>query len=287
MPQDHRRGHEIERSNGPIGLSAYQAYFDLPSTETDPELRGLWYSFVAGSVQVIVLQNDDIALQDGGDVYINGYSGGRQLAWLEKELRAARSSPDIDWVVVAMHQVMISSSDANGADLGLREKYGPLFDRYGVDLVVCGHEHDYERSLAVHGVVSGSETLTPNPVSSKTDVIDSTHGTVHMVLGGGGVSGTSNQSFFQDGTAKVITGVSAKPDPASGKHTATYVTEQAVWSAVRDEEHPYGFAAFTVDPGRHPGDTTSLYVTYYNVNKPHGELSVFEEFTLRRRRSDG
>ena len=55
---------------------------------------------------------------------------------------------------------------------------------------------------------------------------------------------------------------------------------------VRDLDHPYGFAAFTVDPGRRPGDTTSMYVTYYNVNKPSGELSVFEKFTLRRRRSD-
>lgn len=278
--------HEIESANGPIGLGAYQAYFDLPSTETDPELAGLWYAFTAGSVRVIVLQNDDMCLQDGGDVYINGYSGGRQLAFLERELRAARSSGDIDWVVVAMHQVMVSSSDANGADLGLRQLYGPLFDRYGVDLVVCGHEHNYERSLAVRGVVSGSETLTPNPVSQATDSIDTSLGTVHMVLGGGGVSGTTNQSFFKDGTAKVITAVSATPG-ANGKRTSTYVREQAVWTGVRDLDHPYGFAAFTVDPGRHPGDTTRLHVTYYNVNKPHGELSVFEEFTLHRKRSDG
>jgi len=279
--------HEIEKLNGAIGLDAFQAYFQVPSTETDAELAGLWYSFTVGSVHVIVLQNDDNCLQDGGDVYVNGYSGGRQLAWLQRELQAARASRDVDWIVVAMHQVMISSSDANGADLGLREKYGPLFDRYGVDLVLCGHEHDYERSLAVRGVVSGSETLTPNPVSTATDNIDATHGTVHMILGGGGVSGTTNQSFFTDGTAKVITAVSAKPDPASGKRTATYVKEQAVWSAVRDQEHPYGFASFTVDPGRHRGDLTTMHVTYYNVNKPHGELSVFEKFSLHRRRADG
>jgi hypothetical protein len=278
--------HEIEKRNGPIGLGAYQTYFKLPSVETDPELAGLWYSFDVGSVHVVVLQNDDNCLQDGGDVYINGYSGGRQLAWLHKDLAAARASRDTDWIVVAMHQVMVSSSDANGADLGLREKYGPLFDKYSVDLVLCGHEHDYERSLAVRGVVSGSETLTPNPVSSRTDVIDSSQGTVHMVLGGGGVSGTTNQSFFTDGTAKVITAVSSTPDSTSGKRVSTYAKEQAVWSGVRDLEHPYGFAAFTVDPGRHPGDTTSMYVTYYNVNKPSGELSVFEKFTLHRRRSD-
>jgi 3',5'-cyclic AMP phosphodiesterase CpdA len=237
-------------------------------------------------VRVIVLQNDDNCLQDGGDVYVNGYSGGRQLKWLEKELAAARKSRDIDWIVVAMHQVMISTSDANGADLGLRQLYGPLFDQYGVDLVLCGHEHDYERSLAVHGVVAGSETLTPNPVSSATDNIDATHGTVHMILGGGGVSGTTNGSFFKDGTGKVITAVSATPG-SNGKRTSTYVKEEAVWSAVRDLDHPYGFAAFTVDPGRRPGDTTTMHVTYYNVNKPHGDLSVFEQFSLHRKRSDG
>ena len=278
--------HEIEKQNGQIGLDAFQTYFKLPSTETDAELANLWYSFTVGSVRVIVLQNDDNCLQDGGDVYISGYSGGRQLAWLQQELAAARASRDVDWIVVAMHQVMISTSDANGSDLGLREKYGPLFDKYGVDLVLCGHEHDYERSLAVRGVVSGSETLTPNPVSTATDNIDSTYGTVHMILGGGGVSGTTNGAFFKDGTAKVITAVSATPG-SNGKRTPTYVKEQAVWSAVRDLEHPYGFAAFTVDPGRHPGDTTTMHVTYYTVNLPSGELSVFEQFSLHRRRSDG
>ena len=278
--------HEIEKQNGPIGLGAFQAYFRVPSTETDAELAGLWYTFVVGSVQVIVLQNDDICLQDGGDEYIHGYSGGRQLAWLEKTLASARKSGAVDWIVVAMHQVMVSSSDANGADLGLRQAYGPLFDKYGVDLVLCGHEHDYERSLAVHGVVSGSETLTPNPVSDAKDDIDSDHGTVHMVLGGGGVSGTTNGSFFTDGTGKVITAVSATAG-SNGKRTPTYVKEKAVWSAVRDLEHPYGFAAFTVDPGTRPGGTTTMHVTYYNVNKPSGELSVFEQFSLHRTRSDG
>jgi hypothetical protein len=30
-----------------------------------------------------------------------------------------------------------------------------------------------------------------------------------------------------------------------------------------------------------------MYVTYYNVNKPNGDRTVFEKFTLQRRRSDG
>lgn len=94
----------------------------------------------------------------------------------------------------------------------------------------------------------------PDPASTRTDDIDTGLGTVHMVLGGGGVSGTTNQAFFKDGSAKVITAVSATPG-ANGKRTATHVKEEAVWTGVRDLDHPHGFAAFTVDPGRFPGDT--------------------------------
>ena len=51
-----------------------------------------------------------------------------------------------------MHQVAISTADKfNGADLGIRQEWLPLFDQYGVDLVVCGHEHHYERSHPIRG----------------------------------------------------------------------------------------------------------------------------------------
>jgi len=277
--------HEIEKQNGALGLGAYQTYFTVPSTETDDELKGLWYSFTAGSVHVISLQNDEVALQDGGDVYIHGYSGGRQRAWLEQDLQKARASKDIDWVVVFMHQVMLSSADANGCDLGIRAAWGPLFDKYEVDLVLCGHEHDYERTFPVRGVVKGSETLTPSPATRNTKEINSEIGTTHMILGGGGVSGTTNEAFFPENKAKVITSVG--PPGANGKRPAVYVFEQTPWQAIRDKEHPYGFAAFTVDPGHRPGGPTSMHVNYFNVGKPDGELHLFESFTLHRKRSDG
>ncbi|MDT5235492.1 MAG: hypothetical protein QOF47_1479, partial [Mycobacterium sp.] len=70
--------HENELGNGPIGYGAYQAYFGLPDSGSDPELRGLWYAFTVGSVRVISLNNDDICYQDGGNSYVRGYSGGAQ-----------------------------------------------------------------------------------------------------------------------------------------------------------------------------------------------------------------
>ncbi|NJC68634.1 metallophosphoesterase family protein [Planosporangium thailandense] len=278
--------HENERGNGPIGYAAYQTYFQLPAAAGQTDVtRGLWYAFTVGSVRVISVANDDVCYQDGGDTYVRGYSGGAQKAWLEGELARSRKDPDVDWVVVCMHQVAISTADKfNGADLGIRQEWLPLFDKYGVDLVVCGHEHHYERSHPIRGQ-QATDTLTPVPVATRTDVIDTTQGTVHMVLGGGGTSAPSNQLFFSPPQCRVITGVGAA-DPATGKRPPVYVTEPAPWSAVRDAANSYGFAAFTVDPGTRQDGWTSMAVTYYDVVGTGGELRPFETFTLRRRRAD-
>ncbi len=90
---------------------------------------------------------------------------------------------------------MSSSKSGNGSDKGIRESWLPLSDRYGVDLVVCGHDHDYERSWPVRGCNHGTghdvatgmsvDTLQPAPVvtSDPPDgVFDSAGGTIHVVL---------------------------------------------------------------------------------------------------------
>jgi 3',5'-cyclic AMP phosphodiesterase CpdA len=278
--------HENELGNGPIGYQAYQTYFSLPDAAGQTDVtRGLWYAFTAGSVRIISIANDDITYQDGGDSYVRGYSSGAQKAWLEAELAGVRRSHDVDWVVVCMHQVAISTADKfNGADLGIREEWLPLFDKYGVDLVLCGHEHHYERSHPIRGWESNA-TLTPISAATATDLIDTSKGTVHMVIGGGGTSLPSNQLFFNPPQCRVITAV-AEPDPATGRRPPVYVKEPAPWSAARNAAHSYGFAAFTVDPGSHPGDMTTIKVTYYDVVGRDGQLAPFETFALRRPRGD-
>ena len=278
--------HENELGNGPIGYQAYQTYFKVPDAAGQTEVtRGLWYAFTAGSVHVVSIANDDVAYQDGGDSYVRGYSRGAQKAWLEAELSAARRNREIDWIVVCMHQVAISTVDKfNGADLGIREEWVPLFDKHGVDLVVCGHEHHYERSHPIRGRQPNA-TLTPLAAATATDTIDTSQGTVHMVIGGGGTSSPSNGLFFDPPQCRVITGVGA-PDARTGRRPPVYVHEPAAWSAVRDTTQAYGFAAFTVDPGSRPGGFTTIKVTYYNVVGRDGQPVAFETFTLRRPRRD-
>ncbi len=279
--------HENELNNGPFGYLAYQTRFSVPDNgEDDAALRGMWYAFTAGSVRVISLNNDDVCYQDGGDNYIRGYSQGAQKRFLERELIAANEDEDIDWIVICMHQVAMSSvHNFNGADRGIREEWMPLFDRYGVDLIVCGHEHHYERTKQVRGTDT-TDTLRPKVVSDDLQVIDTSKGLVQMIIGGGGTSAPSNGLFYDPPQCDVIVGVGPQaPTPPGGvrpKRTKITITEEADWVGVRDRAHAYGFAAFDVDPSSSPGKT-SIDVTFFDTApSTTGEPTVLERFTLTR-----
>jgi hypothetical protein len=246
---------------------------------------------------VISLNNDDVCLQDGafsafrrdnvpgyaqnGDNrYINGYSAGAQRAWLERELARASRSDDIDWIIVCMHQVAMSSAHFNGADLGIRQQWLPLFDRYGVDLVVAGHEHHFERSFPVRGVLPGSDLLTPAPQSSDPAEMDTSLGTVHMIIGGGGHSTPTPAADFDmphDGV--LITSVG--PGSPQVQHPSVTTTEPAPWSAYRDLQTPYGFASFDFAP-HEPGGSTSITVTHYGAALGSPVYSPLDTFVMRK-----
>src|ERR1700691_5140929 len=89
--------------------------------------------------------------------------------WPDRTLAAARGDTSIDWIIVQMHQdAMSSSATGNGSDLGIRQAWLPLFDRYQVDLVLSGHDHGYERSFPVRGADAGAgrQVATGAPVNT-------------------------------------------------------------------------------------------------------------------------
>jgi hypothetical protein len=107
----------------------------------------------------------------------------------------------------------------------------PLFDAYGVELVVAGHEHHYERTFPVRGVLPGS-LLTPAPRGSDPAEMDTRDGTVHMIIGGGGhpaAATTGGDGGPPEGA--LIVGV-APGGPLQQRRSAI-VTEPAPWPAHR------------------------------------------------------
>src|SRR6516165_3182409 len=299
--------HEVEFCNGPQGLTSYLTRYTLPENHV-PGFGGRWYSFRIGSVLFVSLDADDVVYQDaaafvagpaaltpaagtghppvqpGTSFYIRDYSGGAQTAWLERTLAAGRRDESVDWIIVQMHQCAASSSSTgNGSDLGIRQEWLPLFDRYQVDLVLCGHDHDYERSFPVRGadsdagreVATGTavDTLRPHPVTTTdSGVFDTSHGTVHLILGCGGTDAPLDEygTDTADGQrqAKVFTRAD-RPVPSYAPdvftRAAADAAEDAIWSARRDTVTGYGIAVFDVDPGSGSDGQPSIKVTHYHA----------------------
>jgi hypothetical protein len=302
--------HETEWANGPLGYASYQTRFDLPGNGSQVAgWRGNWYSFQVGSVLFVSLDANDVHYANDGSanpdnakqaLYIHGYSHGAQTAWLERTLATAHRNRDIDWIVVVQHQPIISSSAAGaGGDLGIRQAFLPAFDAYGVDLVLTGHDHDYERSYTVHGTDPGT-AMRPTVVSQKLTGLDASLGAVHMVVGGGGTSSHddtygkdtvgSNPVYGGDPEAQVYLDTPADEvykAVGTGKEAGTY-------SAVRDPDttHPWGIATFDVDPGHGPDSQTSITMSFYHTPaattaNPYPAPVLFDTFTMSKPRRDG
>jgi 3',5'-cyclic AMP phosphodiesterase CpdA len=211
-------------------------------------------------------------------------------------------------IVVFMHQCAMSTSvPGNGSDLGIRRAWLPLFDKYEVDLVLSGHEHDYERSYPVRGYDAGAlgTVVSPNPDQTKGAAVDTRRphvvttepvtingtqgwdtqqGTVFLVLGGGGTDGPSNIHGVDAATGlpkgKVITernAISGSQAAGFSRNAADSV-EDAPWSAAINTGDAYGYGIFDVNPGQRRGETTITF-KYFAIPAVSGETTPLHNGT--------
>lgn len=100
-----------------------------------------YYSYTTGDVRFVAL---DTNLLDAA-----------QLAWLEQTLSASRE----DWIICYFHHPLYSDGARHGSSVDMRVVLEPLFVKYGVDVVLSGHDHVYERIKPQQGIsyfVSGA-----------------------------------------------------------------------------------------------------------------------------------
>jgi predicted phosphodiesterase len=77
------------------------------------------------------------------------YMEPQQRDWVEKELASSKEK----WKIVFQHHPLYSSGVTHGSDPQLRDALEPLFVANGVDLVLTGHDHIYERVKPQQGIV--------------------------------------------------------------------------------------------------------------------------------------
>lgn len=115
--------HDIRTANG-----------DLQVRYPGFHMKGRYYTFRQKSVQFFALETNP------------GADWKRQFAWFEQEL----SRSDAPWKIVFGHHP-IYSSGYYGNSPELIAALTPLFKKYGVQLYINGHEHNYERTQSIAG----------------------------------------------------------------------------------------------------------------------------------------
>ncbi len=160
--------HDYHSQNGQPYLDA----FYLP--HNNPANTERYYSFDWGNAHFTALD-----FNTGPDA--------EQLAWLKNDL----ASTDKPWKFVFYHQA-IYSSGPHGYESWVeakRQLLAPIFEQHHVDVVFNGHDHDYERTQSINGVLyivsggGGGPLYQVNPQSFSA-YAESTYHTVFATLDG-------------------------------------------------------------------------------------------------------
>jgi len=198
-------------------------YFSLFTMPTNGEGGGVasntksFYSYNIGDIHFLSL--DSYGTEAGDRLYD---TTGDQVDWIKADLAANTNK----WVVAYWHHPPYTkgshNSDAGGSDQELteiRENFIRILERNGVDLVICGHSHDYERSYLLKGYYKANPgdgnvyethfnpaTHTASNSSAKYDGSPNScpyiykhgkfnHGTVYVVSGNSGADGNTQAGY--------------------------------------------------------------------------------------------
>ena len=125
-------------------FSDFVRHFDLESP---------FYSFDYKNVHFL-------AMSTGKSAFIPYAPGSAQYEFINVDLSRAANNTNIDWIIVYGYRPLYTSPTIHPSTEILRETYAPLFEKYGVDLVMTSHNHNYQRSYPlVYNVVHSREPI--------------------------------------------------------------------------------------------------------------------------------
>lgn len=193
-------------ANNFIAPSKSVDYYSIFSLPKNGESGGLasgsesYYSYNYANIHFIVLDSYGEDRDSTGDM----------VAWLKQDLLLNTQ----DWIVAYWHHPPYTKGSHDSDNLLLydyelpqiRRQIIPVLERFGVDLVLCGHSHSYERSFLLDGHYGNSSSLDNSmlldnlsgsypsscPYTKDTQVSKSNKGTVYAVVGCSGKTGTTS-----------------------------------------------------------------------------------------------
>lgn len=214
----------------------YYDVFTLPSAGEAggvPSGTESYYSFDHGNIHFVVMDSED-SIEDSAATET-------MQAWLEADLAAAEA----DWLIAFWHRPPYSRGLLHDSDVELnerlmRENIVPILEDFGVDMVLSGHSHHYERSYFIDGHYGLSTTFGPE----------------HLVDGGTGNPGVDNAYEKlgkgldpHAGAVYVVAGSASENRTGLGTHPVMAVAMETLGSFVLDVDGETATATFLNEVG--------------------------------------
>ena len=185
--------HEGKHSNGATGTGPYYDAYICPAEGQSGGISSgteAFYSFDFGKTHFICLNSHDLPRDPGGAM----------AQWLKADLEKTKA----DWLVAFWHHPPYTKgshdSDKEHQLVEMRELIMPILESGGVDLVLTGHSHIYERSMLMDGAYAtpttadnvilddGDGNPSGNGPYQKSVGLLPNQGTVQIVTGHGGTT---------------------------------------------------------------------------------------------------
>lgn len=167
-------------------------FFDIFTFPVNAESGGVasgsenYYSFDYANIHFVILDTEASDLDEDGEM----------LSWLKRDLQQTKQQ----WLITFFHHPPYtkgthdsdSKRDSRGRLVSVRENILPLLEKAGVDLVLSGHSHMYERSELINCHYSYSSTFNENMVRAKAkkniyykkeNKLSGNSGTIYTVIG--------------------------------------------------------------------------------------------------------
>jgi hypothetical protein len=220
----------LARGNHDKNLNLFQVQFTLPKAG---EAGGLgsgsesYYSFDHANVHFVCLDSFGSNRAVGAPMY----------NWAQADL----GSTSQEWIVAFWHHPPYSKgshdSDTETELMEMRANFLPLLESFGVDLVLSGHSHAYERTYLLDGHDGLSTTLTEEHKLAPGD----------GRLDGDGAY--AKGAVANDGAVYAVAGSSGKLTTADLDHPAMFHSVLVLGSVVLDVDDKQLDVQFLTDAG--------------------------------------
>lgn len=129
----------------------YQKLFALPDDAEEDQSGEEFYSLDFGNVRMLMMDSSFLTEERRQSMGKDAWAKEEQR--VEAWIRSRTGSCEKPWLAAVIHHPVYGMHDGDTVSPQIRDLWAPLLETGGVRIVFSGHQHLYQRTRSIHGVV--------------------------------------------------------------------------------------------------------------------------------------